>query len=381
MNRFQRFWYYFVAMGFLLAGCGGDRADRSEEISILERSEVHEGWYFAAGQTVLIEGTVNGDVYAAGGEIEITGTVNGDVLVAGGTVNINGTVSEDVRAAGGTVRINGTVDGNCTMTGGLVVVGSQGLVKDNLLAMGGTIRISGRAEKQVKVFCEELTISGTVGQDLHFAGERIEVLEGSTIGGDATIDLSDKENAHIAEGAVRGKATIRLEEDRPAPAVVAAKGGSYLFGLLYALSLILMAVLTVYVLPKKTQEARTFVKEGFGMTFLWGFLGLIGVPLAVVLLMIVIVGIPLGLFVLVLYLWFLYLSQLSLPLLASTWITKDATARGWKLFWPIALGVIVLQLLMMIPYLGFLLWLVGAILGMGAILRLVASSLAMASKA
>jgi len=367
-----------LIVGFLLAFASAYVVDETEQVVVTQFGKVvgkpkkMPGLYFKV-PFIQQENTAATTFKSVPGD--------GDVLVAGGTVEISGTVTEDVRAAGGTIRINGTVDGNCTIAGGSLVVGSEGVVKDNLLAMGGTIRISGRAEKEVKVFCEELTISGTVGQDLHFAGERIEVLEGSTIGGDATIDLSERENAHIAEGAVRGNTTIRLEDERPASAVAAANGGSYLFRLLYALSLILMAALSVYVLPKKTQEATVLVREGFGMTFLWGFLGLLVVPLAIVLLMIVIVGIPLGLFVLALYLWFLYLSQLSLPLVASTWVTKDATVRGWKLFWPMGLGVVILQLVMLIPYLGFLVWLVGAILGTGALLRLVWSSLALASKA
>ena len=71
----------------LLPACkeGGEKTHRKV---ILPVGEVHEGWYFAAGDEVLLEGTVNGDVYAAGGMVEIDGTINGDLIVAGGQVNV-----------------------------------------------------------------------------------------------------------------------------------------------------------------------------------------------------------------------------------------------------------------------------------------------------
>jgi hypothetical protein len=375
----------FSTLGAALVFCagifGGCQASEEHARSVLKAGEVHEGWYFAAGQTVLIEGTVNGDVYVAGGEVEIAGRVNGDVLVAGGSVEVSGIVSQDVRAGGGTVRVSGTVDGNCTLAGGNVVLASDAVVKQNVLALAGSVRISGRVAKELKVAGGELNVSGDVGEDLTFYGDKVQIMDGARVGGKATFTVEDSNNVSVAQGTVPAGVEIKtraLEAKAPA---FEDKGAGYLFGALYTVSLILMALLVAYVFPRKMREAKVLVKGGFGMTFLWGFLGVLGLPVVVVILLVVVVGIPLGLFVLVLYLWFLYLSQLSLPLLASAWIVKDEAPPGWKLFWPVALSVIVLQLLMLIPYVGFLLWLVGAILGMGVFLRLTGEAIAKARDA
>jgi cytoskeletal protein CcmA (bactofilin family) len=380
MHRYKTQWVLSLALVVILCGFSGQQSDNEWELSVVERGEVHEGWYFGAGETVRIEGTVNGDVYAAASRIEITGTVNGDVLAAGGTVEISGTVTEDVRAAGGSVRISGTVEGNCTLAGGELDVTRDGLVKDNVLGFGGTIRISGKTEGELKVAGGELVVRGEVGRDLHFEGGKLQIRDGATVGGNATIYIGDADDADIADGAVAGTVTIKTRDDNGEPTILGAPSGTFWFNLVYGLSLMFMALVFALVMPVKTLEARAMLTQSFGMTVLWGFLGLIAVPVAVVVLFVLVIGIPLGLFVLVLYLWFLYLSQLSLPLLASSWIAKGESIRGWRLFWPIALGVVVLQLLMLIPYLGFLVWLLGAFLGMGVFLRLVSKVLTTTSK-
>ena len=86
--------------------------DESDGGSVsLAKGQTKDGAYYAAAQTVTVDGTVNGDVYCAGQHIYINGTVNGDVLCAGQMVTIRGTVSGDVRTAGQMIEIAGTVSG------------------------------------------------------------------------------------------------------------------------------------------------------------------------------------------------------------------------------------------------------------------------------
>jgi len=81
-----------ILLGVLLFGVitGFSAQYKSERRVVLPANEIHEGWFFAAGSEVVIDGTVNGDLYAAAGIVEINGTVKGDVLAAGGQVVING---------------------------------------------------------------------------------------------------------------------------------------------------------------------------------------------------------------------------------------------------------------------------------------------------
>ncbi len=113
-------WSTLLFIPLVLWGCSGDSRNGVVKRVVLPADEVHEGWYFASGDQVIIQGTVNGDVYVAGGMVQVDGIVNGDLLAAGGAVVINGRVSDDVRAAGGNVECNGSVGKNVTVAGGNV---------------------------------------------------------------------------------------------------------------------------------------------------------------------------------------------------------------------------------------------------------------------
>jgi hypothetical protein len=91
------------------------------------------------------------------------------------------------------------------------------------------------------------------------------------------------------------------------------------------------------------------------------------IPVAAVVLCATVVGVPLGLFVLVIYLWLLYLSQLTLGVaLADILVGVDGKA-GWRLFFGVALGLLVVQFLTYIPYLKTLIALAGLVMGLGAL--------------
>jgi hypothetical protein len=94
---------------------------------------------------------------------------------------------------------------------------------------------------------------------------------------------------------------------------------------------------------------------------------LIVAPIVIVILCITLVGIPLGLFLLFLYAWLLYLSQLSLGVALSYRMLGFQDKHGWRLFGPIALGLLMVDVLMFVPYVRPLLILVGIVFGCGAL--------------
>jgi len=99
-----------ILLAVLLIACNGSNSREQEEIEkknvFFSADKIHDGWYFAAGDHIVIEGIINGDAYIAGRLIEIDGTINGDLLVAGRKLNINGIISDDVRTASESIRFS-----------------------------------------------------------------------------------------------------------------------------------------------------------------------------------------------------------------------------------------------------------------------------------
>ncbi len=347
------------------------RRDKKAKRVVLAANEVHEGWYFAAGDQVVIEGTINGDAYVAGGIVEVEGTVNGDLLVAGGMVTVGGTVTDDIRAAGGTVRFSGKVGKNISVAGGSVIVAKSAHVSGNLLAACGNLEITGAIDKEARVASGDAGISGTIKGNVDFAGDYLSVPQGANLGGNLNARVTEKQNVKIAEGTVHGKVDVSLEEMRHAARILGYSAWRFWFKIVWACSLILAGLIAVFLFPTQIKKIGSTITQRLGETSIWGILGIIVIPIVSVVLCVTIIGIPVGVFALTIFLWMLYLSQLSLGVVLADRLFVLERKTGWNLFGAIAVGVILMQALTFIPYLGFLVNLAAVILGVGAILLIV----------
>lgn len=363
----------FLLLTFSMLACNGSeyRRDRKAKRVVLAANEVHEGWYFAAGDEVVIEGTINGDAYVAGGIVEVEGTINGDLLVAGGMVTVGGTVSDDIRAAGGTVRFNGKVGKNISVAGGTVLVAKSGNIGGNLLAACGNLEVTGTIEHEAKVASGDAGISGTIKGNVDFAGDYLSVPQGANIGGNVNARVREKENVTIADGSVHGKVDVSLEELRHATRILGYSAWHFWLKFVWACSVVLVGLIAVFLFPTQIKKIGSTITQRLGETSIWGILGIIVIPIVSVVLCVTIIGIPVGVLALTIFLWMLYFSQLSLGVvLADRLFVLEGKTR-WNLFGAIAAGVVIMQALTFIPYLRFLVNIATVILGMGAILLVV----------
>jgi hypothetical protein len=101
--------------------------------------------------------------------------------------------------------------------------------------------------------------------------------------------------------------------------------------------------------------------------------GLILIPIISVILLVTVIGIPLGLLGLTLFLWMLYLTQLTLGVFIGHRLFGIQEKKGWNLFWAFAVGLIIVQALTFIPYVRFFVVLAGVLFGLGAILLVLKS--------
>ena len=106
------------------------------------------------------------------------------------------------------------------------------------------------------------------------------------------------------------------------------------------------------------------------MSLGWGAIILFATPIAAIVTFITVIGVPVGLIGLTLYGIAIYLSQIAVGLFIGYWIIgyfSNVESRG-ILVGALALGLAVLTLLKLIPYVGFPLWLATVLFGIGAML-------------
>lgn len=367
-----------VVLNLLLAltvlscdGGGGRREEHGGARKIIPASEVHEGWYFGAGEAVMIEGTVNGDVYAAGGVVDISGVVNGDVIAAGGEVNISGTVTDDVRAAGGNLRVAGRVGKNVTIGGGNVTIVRGARIEGGLLAGCGNLQISGEVKKDVQVSAQNIVVSGSIGRNLGVEGEKLTILPGARIAGNVNARLADKDGMVIADSTVAGRTEFVKSEAGETTRMLWQTPGMFWFKVLWSGWLLVLGMVFFALFRRTFIAYATTVRRRTILSGLWGLAGLVGIPLAMAVLILTIAGIPLMLLLFDVYLWLALFSQLSLALLLGELVFRNSQEVGWAPFWAFLVGLLIVRALSFIPYLGMLILIVGLVLGFGALVVLI----------
>ena len=362
----------------LLVGCAGDGKSGVVKRVVLPADEVHEGWYFASGDQVMILGTVNGDVYAAGGMVQVDGTVNGDLIAAGGSVIINGRVSDDVRAAGGNIECSGTIGKNLTAAGGNVRLSKTSEVGGGVLAAGGDLRIGGVVGHHVVMTGGEAQISGNVGGDVKFAGGGISTIHGARVSGELHATLENADRAQIAPGTVDGTVEITTDKREVRGTILGFSPMHFWFKIIWALSLIVSAIVLILLCPVAVGDVGSAVWQHPWWSLLWGFVGIIATPIVAVALCATLIGIPLGVFLLTLYFWSLYLSQMVLGIVVGQKVFMPPSTG--RLMLAVIAGIVLVQVLTFVPYLGPLVIIAGLLLGLGGTIEVMRRRLGSAER-
>lgn len=324
---------------------------------------------YVTGGTVEVSAEVDGDVVAAGGTVSLAGSVTGGILAAGGNLTIRGSVGRSIRAAGGSLVLAAPVGTDAVLAGGSVTVERGAEIGRDLVAAGGGVQVTGTVRRNAWLTGGMITVAGTIEGSVEAHGDRVVLLPTARITG--TLRYSADQPIEIQSGAqVTGQVT-RI--DRPSRSRVllnpSARFGIRFAGrILEALWLLALGFILVAITPRGVQAVADRVRTQFGISLLTGFILVVVVPVAVVLLLITIVGIPLALVLALLYIATLYPGQVFV----SAWL-GDALVRrlgrgpGMSPYLGLTVGVIALVILISLPFVGWIFRLLALGAGFGAL--------------
>jgi cytoskeletal protein CcmA (bactofilin family) len=327
--------------------------------------------HFAAGGTVSVATPVTGDAIVAGGEIEVRADVGGDLIVAGGSVRIDGPVKQGLYAAGGRVSINAPVARNVRAAAGRIEVGPGARIGGNASLAGGEVRVLGAVDGYLQARGGRLLIDAPVAGDAELGGDRIELGPHARVAGKLRYasrnDLQRDPAAEVQGGIERvtaaggWPAAPRLEHR------AWRRGGGF-----WSLGLMALAALLAGALPAFFTRVADTVHSRWGWSLLIGFIGLVCIPAAVLLLAITIIGIPVALASAALYLVLLLVGYVSAAVAAGELALRRlaperATRNGWRAA-AAALVMLCLTLLARVPLIGRLAVLAALLTGIGALL-------------
>jgi cytoskeletal protein CcmA (bactofilin family) len=173
---------------------------------------------YAAGNRVLIEGRVEGDLYAAAfEEVAVAGEVTGDVVAISSRVSITGQVGGSVRVVAGTVSVGGEVTNDLLVAAwntGLLAGGSIGR---DLINWGRNASVAGEVGGDILGRFSRLQLDGRVGGSVEVSVVRLVVEENTRVEGDlayrsraeAEINAVDPASSVIRQTPLRPNIRVR----------------------------------------------------------------------------------------------------------------------------------------------------------------------------
>lgn len=397
---------------------------RSGETVVVQAGEVIDDDLYAGANTVIVKGTIKGDLIAGGSlvRIEPGGVVEGDLIAAGQGVVIQGAVNGDVRIAGFSLAVEkGAQVGEDLLAFGYSLdLQPETTVGRDLVAGAGVVSLAGEVGGNVSVSGEGVKIDGAIGGDVAAevgsgdaaytpfpfmrtqtgVPEPIRVPGGLTIGPDAVIsgDLtySSPEEGSIS-GTVEGETSFTpIEADAqgrvapPAP-TAADRIAEWLLSFLRTLAaLLVIGLILAYFFPGVLRDGADTLESKPLASFLWGIVAYAGFFLLFMLITLVVfsAAIILGVITLGNLAWttlglgavsltamaigfhiaVAYISKILVGYLVGRWLfVQVRPASSENRFWPVVVGILIFALLESIPFVGLVFNVFITLFGLGAL--------------
>lgn len=336
--------------------------------------------------------TVHGDLYVLAPSMHVTGTVEGDLFCFCSSLDVDGHVTGDVFAFSHAVRITGKVDGSLrTFNGELTIEGEVGR---NVLSFVGEFQSTARSHinGSLMAFVGEMEADGPIGHDLTaFVGS---ATVNAPIGGDAWFRqaVQDDEWHFGARGEetpiqVTSRADIKgsfryrgpLKPDISPQAHLAGapeidirewvpayrRPMSYwynamIWGTAFIVGLFLIALAPGFVEETSQQVARIGPPLGLGLVMM------VMMPMVACIACATVVGLGLGIPLLFFWFFLIFFAQVF----TAMWIGESilgASGGAWAMAGRLALGLFLIRVGALVPYVGPWIRFVAGLLGFGAL--------------
>ncbi len=335
---------------------------RHSDFVSVAANETVDDTLLATGNIVRVEGVVNGDLLAFGGTVEVRGTVKGDLVSFAKTTVVSGTVEGRIYTLSSSLDLDGELGHNIYALAQSLHVDNQGRVGGGILAGAGDITIEGQVNRSVTMFAGNADVSGSIGRELTMAGDSLTLANTARVGGNLSAHVDQLKNVHIADGAtIVGKRDIQVRVRKSR----FTRPGFYFFQAVWLAGAMLVGWLGLVLFPGFFRGSTLAVASGWRSLGL-GVAVLAAVPVAIVVIAITLVGLPVSLMLLALYLAALYLAKVWVGAFLGRILLKPAGATKGDWLLGLLLGLLILTIAGFIPYLGGLIHIGVACLGLGA---------------
>jgi hypothetical protein len=327
---------------------------------------------FRAGGSVVFAGPEAGDAFLAGERVELAAPLAGAAHLAGRRVETAAPVGGALYAFGADVRVGAPVGGAATLAGYDVLVAGE--VGGNLRAAGNHVAVEAPVGGGALLAGRRVELDAAIAGDATIAADRLAFGPGARVDGRLTLFEEPGETAEVPASVVPPERLDRRVAARdgrvagvPAPGWAAVAAG-FVIGVLIVAAL---ATLVPTLAPRGVERLARIVDDRPLRTFGAGFLALSALTGAAAVLAATLIGVVLAPFALLAAAALGLLGYLVGVYLLGSWAVTRAGALEPDSFAEYALaaliGAAIVGLLAFLPFAGWLVALVLAFTGAGAL--------------
>lgn len=360
----------FQILTFLIILLAGSALASPDKETVVREGVIDEDIYLA-GERVMVDADAKGDVVIGAANINVDGTVAGDLIAAGAEVTVNAQLGDDVRLIGGQISLCSSVAGDLVLAGADINVCDEAEILKNSFIAGQDLTLEGKYGGNLVAKGERITLAGEVTGNVNFEAKNIELLPGSSVGGN--LEYKSPNPARIHEGAVIGGEEIYSIAKSSWWNTSTPDTGSILG---FVITLLIVGVIGIsiaalvlayffpYLLNRTTSIVQTRLFPSMGI----GLVVTLVTPIIALLLLVTIIGAPLAALLFVAFLLTLiigfYTSLLCIADAIASLLRKSKPMSKFWRFFTVILAALAVVLIGVIPVLGgitvFLIYLTGA---------------------
>lgn len=326
---------------------------------------------FAAGEDVDIMVEADDDVFAAGEDVDVTQTTAPHLFLAGRTVTVDSIYVTDLIAAGEDFQLlGGQVTDDVILAGRQITLGPRARIDGSTILAGQDINLEAPMGQSMRAVGRSITLNATVGGSAYLDADTVIIGPNARIVGDL---VHRARNIEISPSARIGGEVTALEP-RPRPEFESILAAIGLASLALMAGMVLMAAVAALMLPKLMSDTARAIHGKPLLSLGVGALVAIVAPIVVGLLALTVIGLPLAFLILAILVavWPLALiaSAYALGAYGRTRLRKrDAPPVHWERAVWTGGAMLVLMVIGLIPFIGWLIWVAAYLTGLGAIAR------------
>lgn len=322
------------------------------------------GTTFVAGSDINISGVIDGDLFVAGQNITVSGTVNGSLIIAAQEISIDGTVANNIYSAGSNLTLKSENKGSTFLAGDKITLEKQSKIERDLFTGGNQVFNHATVGGSFFSDANNASISGTIGKNVKVTATDLYV-EAGEIKGDLAYN-SENEATISKDSKILGKTVWRKPVPQTKPIVSPITILTDM--LLGIIGLLIVWFVIKLIRPRFWNTLGGNIKNNLPKSLGFGALALIVTPTAIFFLFITIVGIPLALILACVYGIAFYISKIIVASYIGLLLKeKFKWSDKHKGVWTSLLGLLILSVLGLVPFIGLIVKVFTILAGLGSL--------------